>query len=175
MPNNLVITIISDDKPGIVESLANTIKKHKGNWLESRMLSVAGKFAGILQVSTDSENLEALKRSLMALSNDDLKIIVETSKNPSIGINDQRLAFSIVGNDRPGIIHDVTQALAARKINLEELSSQCTSMPHVGTPLFEATGIVRIPENIDFIEFENQLDQISELLAIDIQLEENID
>ncbi|GAB1266090.1 glycine cleavage system transcriptional repressor [Aurantivibrio infirmus] len=173
MPSNLVITIISDDKPGIVESLANTIKSHHGNWLDSRMLSLAGKFAGILQASVEEEHLEALSASLLKLSSSGLKIIVERSDQGNLSLDDQRLGFSIVGNDRPGIIHDVTQALATRKINLEELNSRCTSMPHVGTPLFEATGIVRLPEHTDLLELENQLDQISEMLAIDIQLEED--
>lgn len=47
MSTFLVLTVIADDKPGIVEQLAATITEHGGNWLESRMAQMAGKFAGI--------------------------------------------------------------------------------------------------------------------------------
>ena len=58
MTNFLVLTVISDDKPGVVETLAKTITEHGGNWLECRMSHLAGKFAGILRVSVEIENLE---------------------------------------------------------------------------------------------------------------------
>ena len=37
MTNFLVLTVIADDKPGIVEQLSAVIARHGGNWLESRM------------------------------------------------------------------------------------------------------------------------------------------
>ena len=51
MNTYLVLTVIADDKPGLVETLAEVIADHKGNWLESSMSQLAGKFAGILRVS----------------------------------------------------------------------------------------------------------------------------
>ncbi|MGB4246421.1 MAG: ACT domain-containing protein, partial [Pseudohongiellaceae bacterium] len=49
MATYLVLTIIGDDKPGLVELLSETIARHSGNWLESNMSHLAGKFAGILR------------------------------------------------------------------------------------------------------------------------------
>ena len=45
MTTYLVLTIIGEDRPGIVESLAEIISDHSGNWLESSMSQLAGKFA----------------------------------------------------------------------------------------------------------------------------------
>ena len=53
MKTYLILTIIGEDKPGIVESLAEVIADHSGNWLESSMSHLAGKFAGILRVGVD--------------------------------------------------------------------------------------------------------------------------
>ena len=61
MPDFLVLTVIADDKPGIVEKLSSVIADHHGNWLESRMAQMAGKFAGILRISIDSEHREGCR------------------------------------------------------------------------------------------------------------------
>ena len=47
---DLVLTLIGSDRPGLVEAVAEVIAGHGGNWLESRMAHLAGKFAGILRV-----------------------------------------------------------------------------------------------------------------------------
>ena len=55
MNRSLVLSILSEDKPGIVETLAATISNSGGSWQESRMTHLAGKFAGILQVNVNEE------------------------------------------------------------------------------------------------------------------------
>ena len=76
MKTYLILTIIGEDKPGIVESLAEVIAHHSGNWLESSMSHLAGKFAGILRVGVDEDKSEALINSINSLS-DELRIIIE--------------------------------------------------------------------------------------------------
>ncbi|MBL8502453.1 MAG: glycine cleavage system protein R, partial [Rhodocyclaceae bacterium] len=46
----LVLTVIGDDRPGLVGELSAAISSHQGNWLESSMSHLAGKFAGIVKV-----------------------------------------------------------------------------------------------------------------------------
>ena len=53
MRSQLVLTVIGRDRPGLVEAIASQIAKHGGNWEESRMAHLAGKFAGILRITTD--------------------------------------------------------------------------------------------------------------------------
>ena len=60
MNTYLVLTVIGDDKPGLVESLSSVIADHQGNWLESSMSQLAGKFAGILKVSVNKDHAQAL-------------------------------------------------------------------------------------------------------------------
>ncbi|HAW24640.1 MAG TPA: glycine cleavage system protein R, partial [Pseudomonas sp.] len=43
--DHLVLTVIAEDQPGLVECLAKCIAEHGGNWLESRMSRMAGQFA----------------------------------------------------------------------------------------------------------------------------------
>ena len=44
MQKQLVVTVIGADKPGIVESLADTITRQQGNWLASSMSELAGQY-----------------------------------------------------------------------------------------------------------------------------------
>lgn len=173
MTNFLVLTVISDDKPGVVEVLAKTIGEHGGNWLECRMSHLAGKFAGILRVSVEEDKLSELSESLQNLHSHGLKVIVETAKiadNSETAV--KALNFNLVGNDRPGIVRELAQALACRQINVDELNTDCSSMPWSGEPMFTASGLIQIPTSTNMDELQDQLDSISDELSVDITLEE---
>ena len=60
MPTSLVLTVLGEDRPGLVEALSHIIAAHEGNWLESRMAHLAGQFAGILRASVPEGNAAAL-------------------------------------------------------------------------------------------------------------------
>ena len=42
MEESLVMTVMGEDRPGLVEALARTVSERGGNWLESRMSHLAG-------------------------------------------------------------------------------------------------------------------------------------
>ncbi len=170
MNTQLVLTVICDDRPGVVEQLAQTISQHNGNWLESRMAHLAGKFAGILQVAITEAHQAELRAALNQLADKGFKIVIEdaiTISKPDC----REFNFSVVGNDRPGIVREIAQAFAARHINMGELETACSSMPWSGEPLFEATGVIEVPKSVDMNELYDYLDKIADELAVDIRLE----
>ncbi len=170
MNTQLVLTVLCDDRPGVVEQLAQTITDHHGNWLESRMAQLAGKFAGILQIAVADNHQAELRTALNSLADKGFKIVIEdaltTTKSDSRDFN-----FSVVGSDRPGIVREIAQAFAVRHINMGELETACSSMPWSGEPLFEATGIIEVPKSVDMNELYDYLDKIADELAVDIRLE----
>jgi glycine cleavage system regulatory protein len=166
----LVLTIISDDKPGVVELLAQTITQHQGNWLESRMAHLAGKFAGILHITVARESEAALRDELANLVTQGLKIVVESAAE-TLKPAGKEFQFSVVGNDRPGIVFEIAQAFASRHINMSKLETACSSMPWSGDPMFEARGLIHVPKSVDMDEFYDQLDIIADELAVDVRLE----
>ena len=64
MQISLIVCIIGEDRTGLVESLSRLITDQGGNWLESRMCSLASKFAGIVRIHVPKEREESLVRSL---------------------------------------------------------------------------------------------------------------
>lgn len=172
MNRTLVLSILSEDKPGIVESVASVVNEHDGNWLQSRMTHLAGKFAGIIQVNVAEANQEALTQGLHALESQGILISWAEASNAKTTQTGRSFHFNLMGNDRPGIVREVTQAFAAKHINLEEFHTDCTSMPWSGDPMFTAQGRLQIPEQVDIDELGEQLDTIADQLGVDIELEE---
>jgi glycine cleavage system regulatory protein len=171
MSGMMVFTFIGADRPGLVEKLAQTVGTHGGNWLESRMSELAGQFAGIVSVAVSEAQLPTLRAALLELSGDEMTIVVATSRARGIDDGCRNLKLSIVGNDRPGIVREVSTALAARRINVREMNTTISSAPMSGAPLFQATARIQVPMELDLAELGNQLYAIAELLAVEIDLE----
>jgi glycine cleavage system regulatory protein len=166
----LVLTVLGEDRPGLVESLAHVIATHGGNWLESRMARLAGKFAGILRVSVPSVGVEALSTALQGLEAQGLRLLMEWSPSDEAAQNFRQLILDLIGNDRVGIIRDISQALARRGINIDELHTQYVSAPMTGEMLFKATAQLRVPSQVQLAELQEILERLAHDLVVDITL-----
>lgn len=169
MSTFLVLTIIGDDKPGLVGLLSETIARHGGNWLESNMSHLAGKFAGILRVSVGDAEADTLVQDLQGLSSV-LKLVVEKVKVSDPVQRLRSLRLSLVGNDRPGIIKEISRALASEQVNVEELSTQISSAPMSGEALFNAQAELRVPVALDVDALQQKLEQLADDLIVEISL-----
>lgn len=149
---DLVLTIIGPDRPGLVELISKTVTAHQGNWEASRMARMAGRFAGILQVTVPSERADALATALAALDAQGLRVTVERpsgARDAAVPSTSTRLLrIELVGNDRPGVVRDVSAALADRGINVEELATECTSAPMSGGFLLKMSAQVRAARDL---------------------------
>ncbi|AHK15407.1 MAG: ACT domain-containing protein [Alcanivorax sp.] len=168
MSTFLVLTVIADDKPGIVEQLAATITEHGGNWLESRMAQMAGKFAGILRVGIEEESSNGLIGALSALGGRGISVIAELSNSAGDTNNTKDLTLSVVGNDRPGIVREVSQVLARLNVNVLELTTSCESAEMSALPIFKSEAQLRVPEGFDSHDLADALEAISDDLMVEI-------
>ncbi|MEK7675333.1 MAG: ACT domain-containing protein [Verrucomicrobiota bacterium] len=167
---SLVMTIIGQDRPGLVESVASLIADHGGNWLESRMSHLGGQFAGILRVQLPGEQEEALVRALKSLETKGLSIVVIAEQpKPAAGAEPLTL-LEIVGQDRPGIVRQISLALASHGVNVEELDTECHSAPMSGETLFQAQAKLRIPASCNTAELRLDLEKIAADLIVDISI-----
>lgn len=167
MSSFLIISVMTNDRPGLVETLSTIIKNHNGNWLESRMAQLAGKFAGIVRVQVSNNHKEAMEADLLALRTQGWVISLEASEAES---TEKRAGavLSIVGNDRPGIVKDVAQVLAAKSVNVLELNTQFESAAMSAEPLFKTQAQIEIPTSVDFDEVKDSLENLSNDLMVEI-------
>lgn len=155
MQVTLVMTVIGKDRTGLVESVARLVADHGGNWLESRMCRLGGEFAGILRVQLPSEKRGSLEKALAGLS--DLNIVVRSDDSTRIGGEPTLASLEVVGPDRPGIVREITHALAAHGVNVEELSTECISAPMSGEPLFQARAKLQLPGSVTIAALQQAL------------------
>jgi glycine cleavage system regulatory protein len=170
--SDLVLTLIGPDRPGLVETVAEVVAAHKGNWLESRMAHLAGKFAGILRVEVASDHVDALLEALAALDSCGLKVVSEPSGEAGTETAGRTLDLELVGLDRPGIVREISQILANSGANVEELSTDRTSAPMSGEMLFLAKARVRLPSSADLGSLRAALERLASDLMIEIRLVE---
>lgn len=172
MLTSLILTVLSPDKPGVVEAIAKCVSENNGNWLESRFAHLAGKFAGVVRVQIDSESKDTLSSALESLSGKGIRVEVEEQSDaqPVEKAQTQSASFHAVGPDRPGIVREVSQAFVEYNINIEEISTQLSSMPYSGDPLFEAEGVISVPASLELHVLDEKLARIADQLGVDISL-----
>jgi len=168
MNTYLVLTVIADDKPGLVETLAEVIADHKGNWLESSMSQLAGKFAGILRVSVATGDAQTLIDALSSLPAE-LKLVVEQAETEELADEPTTVDLNLVGNDRPGIIREISHALAMLSVNVKQLSSHCEPAPMSGDVLFRAQAVLQVPREISLESLQGELEQLADDLIVELR------
>jgi glycine cleavage system regulatory protein len=168
---SLVVTLIGKDRPGLVESVSAAIEAHGGSWVESRMAHLAGHFAGILRASVPPDNVDRLSKALQALQSGGLKVAIERGfeETPEEGTV---ILLDLVGTDRPGIVHKISEALAARGVNVDELETECDGAPWSGDALFKASARLRAPATLNLDQLRESLEDIANDLMVDITIGE---
>jgi glycine cleavage system regulatory protein len=171
---DLVITLISPDHPGIVDAVSKVVAANGGNWLESRMVHLAGQFAGVLCVEVPEDQATALEEALGRLSASGLHVVVERSAVPDVA-PPQILEIELLGLDRPGLVHEVSNLLASHGINVEELSTDRPAAAMSGSHMFHAHLRAAVPVGLDLSEVHRGLERLAADLMVEIRLAEAIE
>jgi glycine cleavage system regulatory protein len=150
-----------------VGSLSKVVADHGGNWLESSMSQLAGKFAGILRVSVADQQADELIAALESLSGD-LRLVIERVAEDQVIAPPQTVALSLVGNDRPGIVREISHALAGLAVNVEKLSTECEPAPMSGDILFKARATLRVPGTVSLEDLQTTLEQLADDLMVEL-------
>jgi glycine cleavage system regulatory protein len=171
---DLVLTLIGPDHPGIVEKVSEVVAANGGNWLDSRMAHLAGKFAGVLCVKVPDDHAAALEEALCRLEASGLTIVVERSVAADMPRR-RAMEIELVGFDRAGLVHQVAALLAEHRINVEELTTDRSAAAHSGDPLFRARARVGVPEDVDLDAVRQGIERLAADLMVDIRLVESSD
>ncbi|MCP4954949.1 glycine cleavage system protein R [Photobacterium aquimaris] len=162
----LIVTIIGKDKPGLVEQLSDTVYLNHANWVSSSLSQLGGQFAGIIQIEVAAQYVITLRQALTAI--EDLHIhIVDDHTQTAVPYIAQQL--TVTGNDRRGIVKEVTQHLTQLGVNIAKLKTDTRSAPNWGYPIFVAEFQLHTPPEINTDMIQQQLEQLADDLTIDIE------
>jgi glycine cleavage system regulatory protein len=169
---SLVLTVIGDDRPGLVSVVSRLVEEHGGSWQRSQMARLAGKFAGIALVDVPVAELAAVEQRLAALTVDGLQVLVERADATAPDARaSSEVHLHLLGQDRPGIVAEVSAALAARGVGIDDLTTDVREAPMAGGTLFEVTARLSLPAAGDVAEVRADLERLADELMVDLTLE----
>src|SRR5262245_29543409 len=137
MIKSLVVTVIGPDRPGLVSQLSDRARGFGANWAASRMASLAGQFAGIVHFEVPADRVKALAEALGELESAGLRVVIAESDVGTPPRNRRLVHLELVGQDRPGIMRDLSGALAERSVSIDELHTEIASAAMSAENLFK--------------------------------------
>lgn len=164
---SVVITLIGDDRAGLVDAVSGAIAEHGGNWDRSHLAELAGKFAGIVLVELPDAQVEGLLVALDAIdAQGALAITAERAAAIETGAG-THVSLELMGQDHPGIVHEISHALARHGVSIDELETAVTPAPQGGN-LFIANAVLELPDGLDIAEVRVALEAVTHDLMVDL-------
>ncbi|CAN7547335.1 amino acid-binding protein [Phenylobacterium sp. LjRoot219] len=165
----LILSVIGSDRPGLTQALAAAVLSAGGNWLESHLSQLGGLYVGSVLVELEADSLEKLRAAVRDVDAQGLEVrIAPAVQGP--GAAGDVVQFSLVGQDRPGIVHQVTGILSGLDANIEAFDTRISVEPHSGAPLFHMEARLRLPPTLQAEAVQAALEEISAEIMVDISL-----
>ncbi|MDB5440109.1 MAG: amino acid-binding domain protein [Caulobacteraceae bacterium] len=165
----LVLSVVGSDRPGLTQALAAAVLSVGGNWLESQLSRLGGLYVGSVLVELEADRIEDLRGAVSAVDADGLEVriapAIEAPAAPG-----ETLRFDLVGQDRPGIVNQVTAALSALGANIEAFETWLSPEAHSGLSLFHMEARLRLPPALDAGAVQAALEEISGEIMVDISV-----
>lgn len=164
----LLITISGKDRPGLVRDLARIAADSGANWENSRMMHLAGRFIGLLEIHVHEAKETELVSSLRDLEG--LEMTVARGETP--GSSGRIFQLSVLGADHPGIVSEIAEVVVEYGLNIETLTTGTETAAGSGTPLFRAHLRLGSSGSIQLGACQEALESLAQDLMVDIKIEE---
>lgn len=169
---SLVVSIVGTDRQGIVSSLADKAQRFGANWAASRMTRLAGEFAGMVHFEVPRENADNLANSLRGLQSSGLQVVVAKSDGANTPTALRVFELELVGEDRLGIVSNLTKMLAERGISIESIHTDIVRSGVSGKQTFKVEAHLLVPANLSVEALQKELGTLASEMMLDIALGE---
>lgn len=166
----LVLTLVGEDRAGLVAAVADIVTAHGGNWENSQMAELAGAFAGIVEVSVAAARADALRTALAATPG--LHTVTVPAKDQAPVEPGRHIEFALLGNDHPGIVREVSATIAAHGLSIDRMTTEIRDAAMSGGRLFEAAISATVPASVDVDQVKAELERLAAEIHVDVTLSE---
>lgn len=171
----LVLTIIGRDRAGVVAELADVIRFHEGNWKRSELAEIAGTFAGVVVVEVDDEQVDELLTNLLILRGQGLHITAQQIEEPADAPDAQEVRLRFTGDDRPGIVHEISTTISEFGISISRLGTVLEASGSDGGHRFEITTQLTVPLVVELDAVLESIGKLTDNLGIALHVEDITD
>ena len=163
----LVITAVGADRPGLVEEFSGCLLDAGANLADSRMVNLRGQFALIILAEAPGESIDAIQQAVEQTAQRiglTVSIVPQTHEPAAEQRAGLPLRLRTSAMDQPGIVHRITRLLYSHGINIEELETRLQPGSYTGTPLFSLDLRMTLPPDVQLRTLRAELDQLDALL-----------
>jgi glycine cleavage system regulatory protein len=169
MKSKVILSAIGSDRPGLTQALADAVFAAGGNWLESHLSHLGGQYVGAVLVELDRDGVPALEQAIQAVDANGLHVsIVPAGEAPPSAVTP--LVLELVGQDRPGIVREVTAVLTRLQVNIEDFATATEHGSWSGEPIFRATARLSLPHGTTADHVRTELEAISGEIMVDFSI-----
>lgn len=168
MQRETILSIVAADKPGLVDVVSTAIAEHGGNWLASSMARLEGQFAGIVQVAIPADNWQAFETAMKGLAAHGIEVSLRAGAQGAADPARRMAELKLTGTDHPGIVRDISHALAQRGVSIEQFHTQLFKGSMSGGEMFAAEADLALPEGLDPDTLREALEEIAGDLLVEI-------
>lgn len=172
MDRTFFFAIIGPDRPGLVELMSDTVVAHQGNWLDSRMASLADYFVGVARVTIPEKHAEDFAAALKQFEETGLRVMLEPAEKVPAEATTRKLVIQLTGHDRPGIIREISRVLHRHNVNISELRTGAEGGPMSGQIIFRASAEIDLPPSLSFEQLKKDLEALSHEIMVDLDVKE---
>lgn len=170
MTQSVILTVVGSDRPGLTRAIADAVFAAGGNWLESHLSRLGGKYVGSVLVELPEDRFTELERAAQAIDAVGLKVeILPSAKDDNR--SGQPFGIEIVGQDRPGIVREVTTVLAGLDVNIEDFTTAIEDSAWSGAPLFRGKAKLLVPAGVSTDKVREALERISGEIMVDFTVQ----
>ncbi len=170
MNTRVILTVLGSDRPGLTQALADAVLLAGGNWLDSHLARLGGKYVGSVLVELDSLNVALLEQEIRKVDATGLRVAIVPAGDEPTASGDS-LGIEVVGQDRPGIVREVTAVLARLNVNIEDFSSVTENSAWSGERLFRARARLTLPDGTTSDQLRDALEAISGEIMVDFTIQ----
>ena len=169
---SLIVTVMGPDRPGIVRLLSDRAQRFGASWAASRLANLAGEFAGMVHFEVQRENADALATALKGLESSGLRLVIAKSDGAGAPPGLRGVDLELVGEDRLGIVSNLTRILAESGISIEHIHTETAGGKGPGKPSFKVAAHLLVPQALSSDALRGKLEGLANEMMLDIALGE---
>ncbi len=163
----VAVSAVGVDRPGIVAGVTGALVGIGANLEDTAMTVLRGRFVMVLVVAVPDEVGVAGVEGALAGPATEVGLTVhvdDLAHVPAGAVVGAEVSVTVYGADRPGIVHRVAAALAARGANIVEVSTRV--LGGSGEPVYAMLLDVRLPEDVSVDALDADLAAVSVELGV---------
>ena len=169
----LIVTVMGANRAGIVSLLSDCARRHGASWAASRLSNLAGEFAGMVHFDVPRENAAALTTALREIeATGGLRLMIAQSDGAAPPAGLRGVDLDLVGEDRLGIVANLTRILADSGISIEHIHTEIAGGKAGGRQTFKINAHLLVPQALVTSDLRGRLEALANEMMLDIALGE---